>query len=50
MTVFSLMKSRPKAHVSPSRNSRAMPPKAHDLMKGKKEMLLDNIINLESIC
>lgn len=31
ITVFSLIKRRPKAHVSPSKNSSAMAPRAHDL-------------------
>lgn len=42
ITVFSLMKRRPKAHVSPSRNSRAMAPRAHDLKETDKEMLTNN--------
>lgn len=31
ITVFSLINRRPKAHVSPSKNSKAMAPRAHDL-------------------
>lgn len=37
ITVFSLIKRRPKAHVSPSKNSKAMAPRAHDLIKVEKE-------------
>ena len=33
ITVFSLIKRRPNAHVSPSKKSRAMAPRAHDLME-----------------
>lgn len=33
ITVFSLMKRRPKAQVRPNRKSRAMAPRAQDLME-----------------
>lgn len=38
ITVFSLMNRRPNAHVIPNRKSRAMAPRAHDLVQVDKEM------------
>ena len=37
ITVFSLIKRRPKAHVRPSKNSKAMAPRAQDLMEVEKD-------------
>lgn len=36
ITVFSLIKSRPKAHVSPSKNNKVMAPRDQDLRRRQR--------------